>query len=119
MDAGVYRGELLECLQSPEAQRRAFPSLEGQISVLGPIVLPSAHLATIEVSHVARGSYPYFAAEYRPVRYRPSHCRKAVAPQMAAFRKRKVSAERLGLGRQLPGSFAAEKMTHNSPFAVK
>ena len=35
--------------------------------VIGPIVHPSAHLATTEISQIARGNYPYFAAEYLPV----------------------------------------------------
>ena len=55
MNVGMCAGELSYCLHSPESEHRALPSSEGKMTVLGPVVVPSAHLATIEIPQFAHG----------------------------------------------------------------
>ncbi|OYY63314.1 hypothetical protein [Sphingomonas sp. 28-62-11] len=80
-------------------------SSEGKITVFGPVVRPSAHLATIDISQLAKGRYPHFADEYLTVRSRPNICRKTLVQRTAGFRRTKSRAERLGLGRKRKYAF--------------
>ena len=60
MDFGVDRGEFLQRLHSSEPKHRALPSPEGKMTVFVPVVSPTAHLATIEISqfaHRGRGRF--------------------------------------------------------------
>ncbi len=41
VDGALYRGEFLKTSHLPEAKHGAFPSSEGQVAVLGPVIEPS------------------------------------------------------------------------------
>ncbi len=45
-----YGGEFLERLHSSKPQHRPLSSSERQVAVFRPIVLPSAHLAAVEIA---------------------------------------------------------------------
>jgi hypothetical protein len=68
VDGDVDGSELLECLHSAKPQHRPLSSSERQVAVLHPVVLPSAHLAAVEIAQLAHrgrvGSEP--VGDYGP-----------------------------------------------------